>query len=141
MRIRLSAPQRRVLEWLLAYPTVRIVLIGAPFATEPYLSGPDSYASFTAYWQSPAARKDMNAIAGDVLGLPEVQPYLVDLDGPTPRVTRRIFNALYRRGLLDKVAYSKGSRYVCSNHYYSTNELSSAVLLEHPERETEEAAA
>lgn len=126
----LTEPQRRVLEWLMLYPELEIVISGAPFAEDPYPLGPDGFARFTAYWANPKARQNMNSIAGDVFGLPKVQPYIVDADGPTPHLTRRTFDALYGRGLLEKRRYWRGAKYVCSHHYYRPTEFASVALLE-----------
>lgn len=99
MQTKLSRPQRAVLEWLLAYPGVE--LSHYPFGRD---------ISWTAYWQNAEARAHMvgvfRALGSDVSF---TAPRVIDLDGPTPRITYPTFGALMRGGYLrETTRYTSG---------------------------------
>jgi hypothetical protein len=89
----LSPAQRRVLEWLRAYPGVRLAGGGA------------EYPSWTASWVNEAARQDMVKVVGQAFGIDASKTAprtLAFLNQATPRCTRRTFAALLRSGYLAK---------------------------------------
>lgn len=96
--VRLTRPQRDVLEWLLAYPGVEI-------SWQPL-----ERASWTAMWANEDARQHMvrtldalrDFLGQDASG---TAPRAIPVPGPTPRLTTGTFKALVRRGLVVKVRY------------------------------------
>jgi hypothetical protein len=91
----LTGPQRAVLEWLLAYPTVRISWV-AP--GRPY---------WTAFWASEEARQHMAGVMRDLAGpeFEEPRPRTAGASGGTPRLVSGTFHALARRGLIRMTHY------------------------------------
>lgn len=91
----LTPPQRAVLEWLLAHPTVQILW--------PVLGRP----RWSASWASESARQHMTGVMRGLAGpgFEEPRPRNAGAGGGTPRLTSATFHSLARRGLIRMAHY------------------------------------
>jgi hypothetical protein len=92
----MTPSQRRVLEWLLAYPGVHLI------------GHADGIVNWNAMWASEEAREHMvgvvEQLGGDASG---TGPRTLPLPGATPRCTRATFLSLQRRGWLRMLAHGR----------------------------------
>ena len=101
----MSSAQRRVLEWLLAYPGVYVTA-----RIDGYRVG------WSHRWASERWRQNMVGVTAD-LGMDnrDTAPRAAPLDGPTPPITRPTFAVLQRNGWLRLASHWRGTaRYTIS---------------------------
>lgn len=95
----MTPTQRRVLDWLLAYPSVYVTV---------RMDG--SRVSWSAWWASEAARENMVGTLA-VLGsdLSSTASRAAPISGATPQITRPTFAVLQRNGWLRMVKHWRGT--------------------------------
>lgn len=97
----MTAAQRRVLEWLLAYPGVYVTA---------RMDGGDDPVRWSAWWSGEAAREHMVGTLA-VLGsdLSTTASRAAAIPGATPRITRPTFGVLQGHGWLRMVKHWRGT--------------------------------